>query len=289
MDSANTKLLAEQSSSRKQRKITFIISLIILFTIIISSIVSVLLILKHKAESESLLALATPAEAIRAVCSLIHAPPSCSTSILWGFQSINYNTSNSPSNNISPSQIFALSLLVTYKELANLNSDFHKVIPKAKVSSRNIVSLRRCQNLTRDSLRLINQSMISVGISPKDEIFKDLERVGNLKNWIKTADENLKECLDELKLDQERLIFGTNFYLARMKRGVLVSRQYVITSSMILEEKDVILDMFYNPIHIHTVLFNIMLSTSGFDFSLVFFPSQYLVLLFLLCLFFRLY
>ncbi|CDP12344.1 unnamed protein product [Coffea canephora] len=278
MESANNRLLEDQYS-RKKRKITIIISLIISFTIIISSIISVLTILKHKVESQSL-SNAPPSKAIRATCSLTPSRRLCFKQI-WKLQQ------SQASSKINPSQIFALSLSASFDELTILNSQRQRVISKVNASSASVFpSLQECESLISDSLRLVNMSVTKIGIVPDGNIFKETKTVEDLMEWTSAAKESLERCRDELENDNEGLVSG-KFYLVRMKMQMLVTRKYLENSLVILAKMDTILDMFYHPLQ--SILSNFMLSASGFDFGMVFFASQYLLLVFLFCLLVRLY
>ncbi|XP_027123742.1 putative pectinesterase/pectinesterase inhibitor 26 [Coffea arabica] len=191
------------------------------------------------------------------------------------------------SSKINPSQIFALSLGASFDELTILNSQRQRVISKVNASSASVFpSLQECESLISDSLRLVNMSVTKIGIVPDGNIFKETKTVEDLMEWTSAAKESLERCRDELENDNEGLVSG-KFYLVRMKMQMLVTRKYLENSLVILAKMDTILDMFYHPLQ--SILSNFMLSASGFDFGMVFFASQYLLLVFLFCLLVRLY
>lgn len=135
---------------------------------------------------------------------------------------------------------------------------------------------KECESLISGSLRLINVSMTKIEISPDDKIFKEKVGLGDLKERISNVCGNLDRCKNGYEDDHER----------GMKTKILVNRNYVENSLSILENMDDIMDMFYPPVR--SMLTDFLLSGGGFNFGVVFYGSQYVLLIFLFSLLLRL-
>ncbi|KAG9154739.1 hypothetical protein Leryth_014228 [Lithospermum erythrorhizon] len=231
----------DQSSSRFAKKLTFFVSLIILFTFIMGSIVSVFSIMKHNVESQSLSA--NPTKAIQSVCHLFsygyfefydtskdsnsrprHYSDLCIKSITSLHSQHNY------SNKINPSMIFHLSLQVSISQIKNLQNE-----PNLEEG---------CKKLIIESESQLNKSLTLMGVDPDYSILRDWKLVNDMSSWINNATVDLETCLVGFKEKK----FGRIMELNKVELKIKRTKEYLEHSLEILGNVDYIYEMFYPPI-----------------------------------------
>lgn len=251
MDSVQVNLLADRSA-RKKRKISFIILLTILFTLTISTIIFGFTVLKRHTESQY--PSTNSVRAIRVVCSVTWNPHHCTTSI-----SALYNRRRLPFSKTDPSMIFTLSLHVAINKLKPLIS-----LPKNT----------DCGKLFNDSLSQLNGSLIS---SDGKKSMDNETMVRDLTASIKGGISNIDKCLKRLEsMRSEWRIARVKFYMVKVYMG---------NSLQILQNKNVINEQFYPDVR--TILASLMLKPASYCLSLILICSQYLVIVFLVCILLR--
>lgn len=267
----------DHQSSRRRRKLSFIITSVVIFSLIIALIISVLSILQHDTEAEGLSA--NPTKAIRVVCSLTPHPSPCSKSLME-----NLNIYPSKSNTINPSMIFTLSLHAAIDKVGDLISTVKAGILKAKKDSTTLTALKRCRSLLEDSMKLVNNTMELMGqFDPEENAFtEDKFLIKALPGWMTNATENIERCLTEVELINDWTI----------RRDIKTeitsfSRPSMENSLMILVKMEEILELF-DP-RFGSVLASLLLEARGYVFIAGVFCSQYLFLIILIVLVLRSY
>lgn len=270
---SSSREMQQDQSSRKTRKLTFIITSVVIFSLIIGSIISVISILKHETEAEGLSA--NPTKAIQVVCSLTPYSRACS-------KSLTENLKTYPSNTINPSKIFTLSLHAAIEEVRDLISTIKAGIFKAK-DSRTSTVLKHCRSLLEDSMKLVNNTMELMGQFDSDEnaFTEDKFMIKVLPGWMTNATENIDRCLTEMELIEGRN--NTNGdkdddgkRMREIKIKILwVSRPPVVNSLTILVRMEEILELF-DP-HFGSVLASLLLEARGDVLVVGVFCSQFLV------------
>lgn len=248
MESVQVNLLEDQSG-RKKRKISFIIFLTILFTIIISTIIFGFGVLKRHTESQY--PSSNSVRAIQVVCSVTRNPRLCTTSI-----SALYNRRRRhPFSKTDPSMIFTLSLHVAINELK----------PLISLSKSN-----NCGKLLDDSLSQLNGSLIS---SDGKKSMDDETMIRDLTASIKGGISNIDKCLKGLEsMKSEWRIARVKFYMVKVYMG---------NSLQILQNRNAINEMFYPDVQ--TIFASLMLNRELYLLSIILICSQYLVMVFLVC------
>lgn len=267
----------DHQSSRRRRKLSFIITSVVIFSLIIALIISVLSILQHDTQAEGLSA--NPTKAIRVVCSLTPHPSPCSKSLIE-----NLNIYPSKSNTINPSMIFTLSLHAAIDKVGDLISTVKAGILKAKKDSTTLTALKRCRSLLEDSMKLVNNTMELMGqFDPEENAFtEDKFLIKALPGWMTNATENIERCLTEVELINDWTI----------RRDIKTeitsfSRPSMENSLMILVKMEEILELF-DP-RFGSVLASLLLEARGYVFIAGVFCSQYLFLIILIVLVLRSY
>lgn len=280
----------DHQSSRRRRKLTFIITSVVIFSVIIGLIITVLSILEHDTEAQGLSA--NPTKAIKVVCSMTPYPRPCSKSLME-----NLNIYPSKSNTINPSKIFTLSLHAATDKVTDLISTVKAAILKAKKDSRTLTALKRCRSLLEDSMKLVNNSMELMGqFDPEENVFtEDKFLIKALPSWMTNATENINSCLIEMKVINGRTNNTTSgededdWAIIRDIETEIngFSRPSMENSLMILVNMEEILELF-DP-RFGSVLASLLSEARGYGFVVSVFCSQYLVLIILVVLVLRSY
>ncbi|XP_019166916.1 PREDICTED: uncharacterized protein LOC109162687 [Ipomoea nil] len=261
-------ILQTQSSSRNRAKLQLTFSLLIFFSLIIASIICVFNVLKHHAQSQSLSH--NPENAIHSVCSFTSDPYFC--------YDVVYVSSSTP-DGINPTRIFSTSLLSSLGYLSELVD-----LPKSMISGLDPETrfvLRECEFMFVFAQSQLNESVARLHMGENSEYGKMLgvdKLVWDLQSFISEAQGQVKRCtkwLESTKSPMDpRIEVNTE----------MAERVMTICQEMLANRKD-ILDLFYP--RISSVVGSLVLN-SEYDFSVFLFCSQYLVLVFLCCLLFRL-
>lgn len=280
----------DHQSSRRRRKLSFIITSVVIFSLIIALIITVLSILQHDTEAEGLSA--NPTKAIRVVCSLTPHPSPCSKSLME-----NLNIYPSKSNTINPSKIFTLSLHAAMDKVGDLISTVKAGILKAKKDSTTLTALKRCRSLLEDSMKLVNNTMELMGqFDPEENAFtEDKFLIKALPGWMTNATENIERCLTEVELINgwsNNSTSGEDKDDWTIRRDIKTeitrfSRPSMENSLMILVKMEEILELF-DP-RFGSVLASLLLEARGYVFIAGVFCSQYLFLIILIVLVLRSY
>lgn len=275
----------DHQSSRRRRKLSFIITSVVIFSLIIALIISVLSILQHDTEAEGLSA--NPTKAIRVVCSLTPHPSPCSKSLME-----NLNIYPSKSNTINPSMIFTLSLHAAIDKVGDLISTVKAGILKAKKDSTTLTALKRCRSLLEDSMKLVNNTMELMGqFDPEENAFtEDKFLIKALPGWMTNATENIERCLTEVELiNSTSGEYKDGWTIRRDIKTEITSfsRPSMENSLMILVKMEEILELF-DP-RFGSVLASLLLEARGYVFIAGVFCSQYLFLIILIVLVLRSY
>lgn len=275
----------DHQSSRRRRKLSFIITSVVIFSLIIALIISVLSILQHDTQAEGLSA--NPTKAIRVVCSLTPHPSPCSKSLME-----NLNIYPSKSNTINPSMIFTLSLHAAIDKVGDLISTVKAGILKAKKDSTTLTALKRCRSLLEDSMKLVNNTMELMGqFDPEENAFtEDKFLIKALPGWMTNATENIERCLTEVELiNSTSGEYKDGWTIRRDIKTEITSfsRPSMENSLMILVKMEEILELF-DP-RFGSVLASLLLEARGYVFIAGVFCSQYLFLIILIVLVLRSY
>lgn len=275
----------DHQSSRRRRKLSFIITSVVIFSLIIALIISVLSILQHDTQAEGLSA--NPTKAIRVVCSLTPHPSPCSKSLIE-----NLNIYPSKSNTINPSMIFTLSLHAAIDKVGDLISTVKAGILKAKKDSTTLTALKRCRSLLEDSMKLVNNTMELMGqFDPEENAFtEDKFLIKALPGWMTNATENIERCLTEVELiNSTSGEYKDGWTIRRDIKTEITSfsRPSMENSLMILVKMEEILELF-DP-RFGSVLASLLLEARGYVFIAGVFCSQYLFLIILIVLVLRSY
>lgn len=278
----------DHQSSRKRRKLSFIITSVVIFSLIIGLIITVFSILEHDTEAESLSA--NPTKAIKVVCSRTPYPRPCSKSLME-----NLKIYPPKSNTINPSKIFTLSLHAAMDKVGDLISIVKAAILKVKKDSRTLTALKRCRSLLEDSMNLVNHTMELMGqFDPEENVFtEDKLLIKALPGWMTNATENINSCLIEMELinrwknnttggedkDDWTITRDIKTEITRFSRPIMEN------SLMILVNMEEILELF-DP-RFGSVLASLLLEARGYVFIVGVFCSQYLVLIILIVLVIR--
>lgn len=274
----------DHQSSRRRRKLSFIITSVVIFSLIIALIITVLSILQHDIEAEGLSA--NPTKAIPVVCSLTPHPTPCSKLLME-----NLKIYPSKSNTINPSKIFTLSLHAAMDKVGDLISTVKAGVLKAKKDSTTLTALKRCRSLSEDSMKLVKNTMELMGqFDPEENAFtEDKFLIKALPGWMTNATENIERCLTEVELINgwsNNSTSGEDKDDWPIRRDIKTqitwfSRPSMENSLMILVKMEEILELF-DP-RFGSVLASLLLEARGVFITGVF-CSQYLVLIILIVL-----
>lgn len=165
---------------------------------------------------------------------------------------------------------------MAFNELSDVISVNQKAISKVK-DSRTLTALKGCDVLFRDSKSLISMTMTAMGVDPGDKIFEVTKSVRDMKDRISNSTENIDKCLTRLGDDQEGL-----------KAKIRDARASVENSLVILQKMDTILGKFNLPMFAGIIDYETHLYRLRYDFGMILYCLQYLVLIVLICMVLRL-
>nr|XP_009589868.1 putative pectinesterase/pectinesterase inhibitor 26 [Nicotiana tomentosiformis] len=203
-------LMERDQTSRRKKKLKFIIILIIVFTLIIGAIISVFTIMKQDLESKS--PAKNPTMVIRSICSLTQYPTTCSKSLSPLYK-------NNPSSEINASRIFSLSFHTAIDELSKLST---------RLSESNDRSLKHCEYMFNNSLHQLNNSLATSDIDlGNEQSFVVSKSLRELMGWLYRETPKLEVCLNRLRFEYT------------------LSSRRVSNSLMILSNRESVSEMFY--------------------------------------------
>ncbi|CAI9112208.1 OLC1v1012623C1 [Oldenlandia corymbosa var. corymbosa] len=219
-------------------------------------------------------------ELVRVFCYMTRHPDSCLPAVSM------YAT---PYIQTSPDDVFNASLQVAIKELHSLTSLSRALILKSgeevdTESIRNGSALFSCSSLIDDSLNQLNKSLtvsagfsvFGTGLNPDEETAVQ-DKIKGMKPWINDAWRDLWSCFGILEKEQSTAGI-------ELRNGMQNPIMYVGNIIDFLENRDRIL----GEIRFQELMAD---HCDGFEYlsTLVLYAPQYFVLIFLLCLFFRMY
>ncbi|KAM7480005.1 hypothetical protein LguiA_028218 [Lonicera macranthoides] len=250
---ASSKLnLLEDPSSKttNSQKPRLVVAIFFIFLLI--SIIAAIITIYIISNTHLSLLVANPTDPIRTVCSVTRYRQSCYSTI----SSMSINTTESDWPEPNPESIASLSIRVVENELENISSLLETLISNSTTNRETQSSSRDCRNLFLHALRVKNPVV-------------SLNRVGirEAKRWLSLAMSGEEECLGRLG-EIGRTVDGDELRLKVYKL-----RAYVSNSLEIVSKMKIIREKFYDPPQLS-------------DYVLIL--PQYLVLIFLFCLLFRL-
>ncbi|KAF8388666.1 hypothetical protein HHK36_025346 [Tetracentron sinense] len=226
--------LERQAFRRKTRKrlIIIIISAIVLLTVVIAAVAANFIHKNKTHESpETPSSNKTPAESIKAICSITLYPDSCFSSI----------SSLQTSNKVDPEELFKLSLQVAIKELLKISSLPEKLIAKDVNDSRVEAALSDCESLFEDAVYQLNASILSMKVGQGEKLLT-ASKTGEIKTWLSTAITDQETCLDGLAELNSTL-------QKEVKTAMQNSTEFTSNSLAIITKVLTILENFDIPIH----------------------------------------
>lgn len=180
----------EAAFKRKTRKrlIIIVVSLILLAAIIIGVVAGTVAHKKNKNDSDDIVPSASksPAQSIKAVCSVTRYPDSCFSSI----------SSVEESNTTDPEKIFQVSLKVALgamEKIATLPDEWMKKTDDPFVQQ----ALKICRVVFDDAADSLNDTISSMDVAG-DEKLLSVSKIGDLRTWMSTSLTDLETCLDAL-------------------------------------------------------------------------------------------
>ncbi|KAG8388675.1 hypothetical protein BUALT_Bualt02G0150000 [Buddleja alternifolia] len=244
MDQVQVHLLEDQSLRRtKKEKQLFILFLIIIFTLIISAIISVFTALKHQAETQY--RPENSIRAIQAVCRVTQYYYPCINSISMSSLHTHHN------HKIGASDIFELSVRAALHELHDVVSLPQQLASKFRSPKIKPV-LTDCQNWLADSLNQLNKSLIMImDYYPNKKILANEEMVNDFRVMIGRAAKNVERCVDGL--EKENATVEGKIAKKRLKARIYMGKVYVLNSLDILEKKDAIDEVFYRASSVESI------------------------------------
>ncbi|KAJ8447539.1 hypothetical protein Cgig2_031152 [Carnegiea gigantea] len=189
------------------RLILISISAVVLLSVIIAAVAGALIHRRISSSSSSPSSVLSPAQSLKAVCSVTLYPATCVSSL-------------SPLSNATTSdskKLFFLSLQVAMDSVSNLPS----LLPKPPNDAVVAKALKDCTELFDDAIDRLRDSVSSVSLSSR--------RIGDLKTWLSTALTDQETCLDGLSE-----INGTAATVAELQRKMKNSTELVSNSLAIV-------------------------------------------------------
>ncbi|OVA03699.1 Pectinesterase [Macleaya cordata] len=215
----------------RRRMIIITVSVIVLVTVIIGAVVGTL-VHKNNTESSKPSSRTTPAESIKAVCSVTEYPKSCFTSL----------SSMESSNKADPEELFILSLQATINELIKLSALPDKLISKVKGVNESVkAALLDCNTLFEEAIDELNSTISSMKVGPGENLLSTA-KINDIKTWLSSAITDQETCL-------EGLIEMNSTLVDEVKTAMKNSTEFTSNSLAIVSKILTILDQFNIPIH----------------------------------------
>ncbi|XP_059302704.1 putative pectinesterase/pectinesterase inhibitor 26 [Lycium ferocissimum] len=244
-------LVKQDQTSRPRKKLKFIISLIIIFTLIIGTIIMVFTIMKRNFDLKS--PAKNPAMAIKSICSMTRYPSTC-------FKSLSPLYRNKPSiYKVNASQIMFFSLHTVIDELSKLST---------RLSESND---KHCEHMFNNSVHYLNGSLTTLDVDlGNEQSFVISKSLRELKGWLYRESPKLEVCLNKLVFVYE------------------LSSKKTRNSLRILINIESVYGMYYPVIGSQSMVAS-FLSDVMFVDTICIFGVQYILLLLLFCLLLRLF
>lgn len=229
--------LEEQAFKRKTRKrlIIVAVSLVVLAALIVGVVVGTVVHKNNKGGSGAVdyapPSTTSPAQSLKAICSVTNYPGSCYASI----------SQLKSSNTSDPEKLFRLSLQVALDALQKVSTELPEKWSNSTKDPGVKKALGVCQTVFDDAIDTLNDS-ISTMNAKEGERLLTVTKINDLKTWLSTTLTDQDTCLDALEESNATIIQDVKDLMNN-------STEYASNSLAIVSKILGILGHFKIPVH----------------------------------------